>query len=153
MAQSAGYSKNPFWEKACVEQTLEWSKMAAILYYAIMVVFAKVVIEVRNLLRFRPPLVEPSEPAYEIEITVEKQAQRKNREVCNQENRVGWENPVIKAQEKGVLYNSYMWDEADAKFRSYLFLCLRAEGQRQVQQKRPSLEIHNVTTQELMTTL
>ena len=82
-----------------------------------------------------------------------KQAQRKNRKVCNQEKRVGWENPVIKAREKGVLCNSYMWDEADAKLRSYLFLCLGAEGQRQVQQKRPSLEMRNVTSQELMTTL
>ena len=52
-----------------------------------------------------------------------------------------------------MLCNSYRWDEADAKNRSYLFLCLGAEGQRQVQQQRPSLDLHNVTTQELMTTL
>ena len=37
--------------------------------------------------------------------------------------------------------------------RSYLFLCLGAEGQRQIQQKRPNLELHNVSTQELMTIL
>ena len=37
--------------------------------------------------------------------------------------------------------------------RSFLFLCLEAEGQRQIQQKRPNLELHNVTAQELMTTL
>ena len=52
-----------------------------------------------------------------------------------------------------MLCNSYRWDEADAKVRSYLFLCLGAEGQRQVQQKRPSLELHNVSTQEFMTIL
>ena len=71
----------------------------------------------------------------------------------NQEKRVGWENHVIKAREKGVLCNSYRWDEADTRVRSYVFLCLGAEGQRQVQQKRPNLVLHNVTTQEFMTTL
>ena len=66
-----------------------------------MAVFTKDGIEVRNLLRARPPLFEPSEPVYEVEITGETEAQKKNRKVRNQENRVGWENHVIKAQEKG----------------------------------------------------
>ena len=130
MAQSAGYSKNqlninPFWEKASAEPPLKWSKWAAIIEMAI---FAKDGIEVRNLLRARE----------ELEITGETEAQRKNREVRNQEKRVGWETQVIKAREKGVLCNSFRWDEADAKVRSYIFLCLGAEGQRQIQQKRPS---------------
>ena len=73
--------------------------------------------------------------------------------MCNPEKRVGWENHVIKAREKGVLCNSYRWNEADARVRSYLLLCLGAEGQRQVQQKRSNLVLHNVTTQELMTAL
>ena len=118
-----------------------------------MAVFAKDGIEIRNLLRARPTLFEPSEPVYELEITGETEAQRKNREVRNQEKRVDWENQVIKAREKVVLCNSYRWDEADARVRSYLFFCLGAEGQRQVQQKKPSLVLHNVITQELMTTL
>ena len=46
-----------------------------------MAVFAKDGIEVRNLLRTKPPLVEPSEPIYEFEITGETEAQRKNRDV------------------------------------------------------------------------
>ena len=66
---------------------------------------------------------------------------------------MGWENHVIKAREKGVLCNSFRWDEADAKVRSYLFLCLGAEEQRQVQQKLPNLQLQTVTTQELMTVL
>ena len=118
-----------------------------------MAIFAKDGIEVRNLLRARPHLIEPAEPVYELEITGETEAQRKNREVRNQEKRVGWANHVIKAREKGVLCNSIRWDEADAKVRSYIFLCLGAEGQRQVQQKRPNLELHTISTQELMTTL
>ena len=107
----------------------------------------------RNLLRARPTLVEPSEPVYEVEITGETEAQRKNREVRSEEQRVGWENHAIKAREKGVLCNSLRWDEADAKVRSYIFLHLGAEGQKQRQQIRPNLELHNVCTQELMTTL
>ena len=80
MAQPAGYSKNPlninpFWERASAESLLEWSKWAAILDMA---VFAKYVIEIWNLLRARPTLVEPAEPVYEVEITGETEAQRKN---------------------------------------------------------------------------
>ena len=75
--------------------------------------FAKDGIEVRNLLRALQRLVEPSEPVYEVEITGETEAKRKNREVKKQEKRVGWENQVIKAREKGVLCNSFRWDEAD----------------------------------------
>ena len=149
MAQPAEYSKNslninPFWEKASAEPPLEWSKWAAIME---MVIFAKDGIGVR------PHLIEPAEPVYELEITGETEAQRKIREVRNQEKRGGWESHVIKAREKGVLCNSFNWDEADAKVRSYIFLCLGAEGQQQIQQKRPNLELHTVSTQELMTTL
>ena len=155
MAQPPGFLKNPlninpFWERASAEPPLEWIKWAAILEIA---VFAEDGIEIRNLLRARPQLAEPSEPVYEVEITGETEAQRKNRHVRNQEKRVGWENHVIKAREKVVLCNSFRWDEADAKVRSYLFLCLGAEGQRQIQQKRPNLQLHTVTTQEFMTIL
>ena len=73
--------------------------------------------------------------------------------VRNQEKRTDWENHVIKASEKGVLCNSFRSDEADAKVRSYLFLCLGAEGQRHIQQKQPNLQLHTVTTQEFMTTV
>ena len=117
MAQPAGFSKNPlnspFWEKALAEPLLEWSKWAAIFEMA---VFAKDGIEVRNLQRNKPPLVEPIEPRYEVEITGETEAQKKNREVRNQEERVGFENHVVKAREKGVLCNSFRWNEADAKY-------------------------------------
>ena len=155
MAQPAGFSKNPlninpFCERASAEPPLEWTKWAAILEMA---VFAKDGIEIRNILRTRPQLVEPSEPVYEVEITGETEAQRKNREVRNQEKRKGWENQVIKAREKGVLCNSFRWDEADAKVRSYLFLCLGAEGQRQIQQKRTNLQLHTVSTQQFMNVL
>ena len=85
-----------------------------------MAVFAKDGIEIRNFLRARPTLVEPAEPVYDLEIQGETDAQRKNREVLNQDKRVGWENHVIKAREKRVLCNSYRWDEADTRVRSYI---------------------------------
>ena len=69
-----------------------------------MAVFAKDGIEIENLLQTRPQLVEPSEAVYEVEITGETEAQRKNCEVRNQEKRVGWENHVIKAREKSSVY-------------------------------------------------
>ena len=89
IAQSAGYSKkplniNPFWERASAEPPLEWTKWAAIMEMA---VFAKDEIKIRNLLRPKPSLTDPVEPVYEIEIQGETDAQRKNREVRNQEKR------------------------------------------------------------------
>ena len=49
--------------------------------------------------------------------------------------------------------NSFRWDEADAKVRNYIFLCLGAEGQRQTQQKQTGFVLHAMTTRELITTL
>ena len=60
---------------------------------------------------------------------------------------------MIKARERGVLCNSFRWDEADAKVRNSRFLCLGAEGQRQIQQKRPNMQLHTVSTQQFMTVL
>ena len=65
-----------------------------------MAVFAKDGIETRNLLRTRPQLVEPSEPVYEVEITGETEAQRKNREVRNQEKKSGLGKPRDKSAGK-----------------------------------------------------
>ena len=53
----------PILAKASCEPPLEWSKWAAIFDMA---VFAKDGIEVRNLQRNRPPLVEPTERIYEV---------------------------------------------------------------------------------------
>ena len=120
MAQQSGFLKNPpyinpFWERASAKPPLEWTKWAAILEMA---VFAKDGIEIRNLLRALPQLVKLFEPVYEVDITGEMDTQRKKCEVRNQEKKVGWENHVIKAREKGVHCNSFRWDEADAKVRS-----------------------------------
>ena len=59
----------------------------------------------------------------------------------NQEKRVIWENYVKKSRDKGVLGNNVPWDDADNKVRCYMFLYLGSEGQRQLQQKRPRLDI------------
>ena len=155
MAQPARCSKNPlninpFWEKASAEPPLEWSKLAAIRE---MVVFSKDGIEVRNMIRTKSPLIEPTEPIFEVKITGETETQKKNRDVRKQEKRVDWENRVRKARKKGVQCNYFCWDQADAKVRSYLFLCLGAEGQRKVQQKKPKSDLHTVTTKDFMTVL
>ena len=122
-------SINPFWEKASAEPPLE---LDAIVELA---VFAKDGIEVRNLLRDKWKIVDPTEPVFEVEITGETEAQRKNREGRNQDKPVGCENRCLKAREKGVLCNSVPWNEAYSKVKKYLFICLGTEGQRKVQQK------------------
>ena len=119
-----------------------------------MAVFAKDGVEVKKLQRNKPQLVEPTEHIYEVEINGETEAQKKNQEFGNHEKRVGWENHVVKAREKGDLCISFRWDKIDAKVRSYIFLCLGAEGQHPLQKKRPGLVVlHTVTTRELITTL
>ena len=109
MAHSAGFSKkplnnNPLWERASAEffirvvqmgsNTANCSKWAA--------KFAKDEIEIGNLLRAKPPLVEPSDPKHEIEIMGETEAQKKNLRSPKPGKRVG----------KGVLCNSFRRDEA-----------------------------------------
>ena len=154
MAQSAGFSKNslninPVWEKASAESPLERTKWAAIFKK----VFAKDGIEVRSLQRTKPHLVKPTQPNNVLEKTGETEAQKKNREVRNQEKRVVWENHVLKAREKGFLCTYFWWDVRPMPKPEVIFLSLGAEGQRHVQQKRPGFDLHTVTTSDLKTTL
>ena len=85
MAQSAGY-KHPlsfpiFWQKASLEPPLELSKWAAMMELAVSARDGK---GVRNLLRAKPPVQEPAEPIYNVEITGETKAQKRNRDIRNQ---------------------------------------------------------------------
>ena len=93
MAQSAGYKKllsvPPFWQMESVEPSLELSKWAAIMEIAI---FASDGIEVRVFLRPKPPALVPNEPTYEVEVTGKTEAQKRNRDIRNQEKRITWEN-------------------------------------------------------------
>ena len=52
-----------------------------------------------------------------------------------------------------MLCNSFEWEDVDAKIRSYLFLCLGSEEQRQVQLKKPGLDLQAEAMKELMTVL
>ena len=112
-----------------------------------MAVFAKDGMEIRNLLRARPTHVEPAETVYEIEITGEIDAQRKNREVRNQEKIVGWENHVIKARERGVL-----WDRSVNSTQLPLLVSRRRRTMSNTP-NRSNVQLHTVSTQQLMTVL
>ena len=46
-------------------------------------------------------------------------------------------------RERGQFCNNFLWDEADANVRSYIFSCLGVESQMQLQQKYPGHEINN----------
>ena len=50
----------------------------------------------------------------------------------------------------GVLCENIPWDDADAQVRSYRFICLGAEGQRQLQKKSSEHDIQLATTKKLM---
>ena len=84
--------------------------------------------------------------------------QKRKQDTLNQEKKINWENNTTKVRERererekererqrerererererATVCNNLPRDEADAKVRSYLFWCLGAEGQRQLQQKR-----------------
>ena len=49
------------------------------------------VLEVRNLLREKPANIEPTEPTYEIDIKRETEAQKRNRDIRNQEKKINME--------------------------------------------------------------
>ena len=104
---------------------LAWSKWAAILEMA---VTAKYEIEVSNSLRTQPPLVEPSEPIYEVKITGEMKTLKKKRDVRNQEKRVDWENTVIKAREKRYYVIHFVGTMQMQKYVVILFYVLVPKG-------------------------
>ena len=105
-----------------------------------MTAFAKDGINVRKLLRTKPPLTKPAEPIYKIEITGEMEAQKTNRDVIKPREASLLGKPREKNQRKRVLRNLF-----PLRVRSCLFLCLGAEAQRQAQQKRPNLYLHSVS--------
>ena len=124
MAQQAGLAKNllninSFSEKASAEPPLEWNKWVAQVDLAI---FAEDGIEIQNLIREKPPITLPTEPILESEIHGETDAQRRNREVRNQKKGVDWDNRCQKARDKGVMCISVIWNEADARVRSSIFM-------------------------------
>ena len=110
-------------------------------------VLAKDGIKIRNLIRTRPPVNDPTEPMYELEITKQKQKNEKRIYLTKKKN-VSWENNETKVRERGALYNNFPWDEADAKVRSYIFLYLGPVGQCQLQQKRPGLNRRSALTKK-----
>ena len=206
MEQPAGYSKNPlnlypFCEKASAESPLEWSKWAAILEVG---VFAKNEIEVRNLLRNKPELVEAAEPMSKVKITDKTYAQKKNRDDRNQEKRLydvlevvfvttrilAFEryNFICRQQKKTerlhqtenrktVMLETKRSESVGKTARKksgkkkccvihspgmrrmqksaviFYHASAQSGNDRQVQQKRLNLDLHNVTTKDFMTVL
>ena len=129
MAQPAAYQdprKNPpFWQKAPGEP-LERSKWAAMMEMAVL---AKDGIAVHNLNTTNPSVIDPTKPIKKLELIGETEAEKRKKDLCNQENKVIWENNIAKVRKRGAPGNNFPWVEAHAKERSYIFLCLVAEGQ------------------------
>ena len=111
-----------------------------------MAVLAKDGIEVRTLLRVKPTAIEPTEPMYELEKTGETEAEKRKRDIQNQEKKVNSESQTTRVPERGPICNNFPWEKADTKVRNYIFLGLGTDGQKQLQQKRPGLELHTIST-------
>ena len=74
------------------------------------------------LLRTKPPVIEPTKPTYEVEITGKTEAQKLNRDIRKQKkNKSVGKNNVLKSREKSVLCNNVTWDDADDKVKRYKF--------------------------------
>ena len=83
-------------------------------------------------------MIDPCEPTYQVKTTGEAEAQKREKEIGNYEKRVTWDNIVRKSRDKDVLRNNVPWDDADAKERSDVFLCLGAGEQRRLQNETKS---------------
>ena len=103
--------------------------------------------ENRTPLRAKPTIIEPTEPIYELVLPV-KQRQKTEMRHTKPGEKVNWEYQTRRV--RGPLCNNFPCDEVNAKVRSYIFLCLGAEGQKQLQQKRPGIEIHKISAKELI---
>ena len=63
---------------------MEWEKWTAMMEMAVL---AKDGFEVRTLLRVKPLVIQPREPIYELEITGETKAKKRNPDIRNQEKK------------------------------------------------------------------
>ena len=117
---------------------MEWEKWTAMMEMAVL---AKDGFEVRTLLRVKPLVIQPREPIYELEITGETKAKKRNPDIRNQEKK--------RVRERGPFCNNFSWDEADAKVRNSIFLCLGGRKSKPATTKTPGFEIHTISTNEL----
>ena len=124
---------------------IEWDKWNQQLFLG---VIAKDGINLQKLLQNPPPVPKPQEPEYELPIEGETKTQVRDRNLRNQEKRVIWENQCAHLNSLGRTVDSAAWEEAEIKIRSYIYLCLRAEGQRSVTQNYPDLKMQEITTRD-----
>ena len=134
---------SPFWQKASADPPIEWEKWNQQLFLGII---AKDGIDLSKLLRDPPAIRRPQEPGYELPIDGETNVQIRERNLRNQEKKATWENQCAHLDNLGPTVDGVPWDEADIKCRSYIYLCLGAEGQRRVSHYYPDLRIQEVTT-------
>ena len=90
---------------------------------------------------------EPAKSTCDVEITGETEAQKRNRDIRNQEKRVTWENNVIKSREKGVLRKNIQCDDTDTKIRSYLMLCLGSQTKKRRGSQQENEEEYSFTAE------
>ena len=143
MAQPAITKKplgiSPFWQKASADPPVEWGKMesAIILGY-----------NCQRPNRFIKTTPKPSGTWIRISHKGETNVQIRDRNLRNQEKKVTWKNQCAQLDRLGPTVDGVPWDEADIKCRSYIYLCLGAEGQRRISQYYSDLRIQETTTRD-----
>ena len=105
-----------------------------------------------TLLRYKPEpkdLFYPAEHTYEPPGQTETQVKKRDRDQRNVKRKLDWENECKAIEFKGPLVDGIPWDEADAKVKILIYLCIGTEGQRIYHQRFPHFNINTISAFEL----
>ena len=123
-----------------------WEKWNQQLYIGIV---AKDGINLQKLLRDPPLFRKPQELGYKLPI----EGVTRDRNIRNQEKKIQWENQCNQLDNLGPTVNGTLWEEADMKIRSYIYLSLGNEGQIHLGQHYPDLKIQETITRVFLNRL
>ena len=92
-------------------------------------------------------------PTYKEAFDGETEDERRQREQRNERRKLDWENECKQIEQKGPMIDRILWDEADLKVKSRIYLSLGSEGSRTHHQRNPHTRIKRCTTNELVNEL
>ena len=108
-----------FWQKAAAEPPLEWDKWNQQLFLGIV---AKDEVNLTKLFKNPQAIQKLQEPGYELPIEGKSDKQIRDHNLRNQEKRVAWENQCQHLDNLGPTVDGNLWEEAEFKCRSYIYL-------------------------------
>ena len=138
-----------FWESGA-SPTIEWQTCFSTFKRAVMV---KENMHVDQLLSLKPTINDlfyPMIPTYEKRIQSSSEEGERNREIRNKRRKVDWENECKLIRNRGSIIERYLWDEADLKMKSVIYLSLWTEATRNFHQRNPHTMIDLCSTNGLV---